>query len=34
MKRLAALLSLALVLPVPRARAEFLQMDLSIFGMD
>jgi hypothetical protein len=34
MKRPIALVSLALLLGVSQVRAEFLQMDLSIFGMD
>ena len=34
MRRLFRLLPLALVLVVSEVRAEFLQMDLSIFGMD
>ncbi len=34
MKRLFMLLPLALFLGAPQVRAEFLQMDLSIFGMD
>jgi hypothetical protein len=34
MKRLFRLLPIALVLVVADVRAEFLQMDLSIFGMD
>jgi hypothetical protein len=33
MRKIIAVLSLALFL-APRGRAEFLQMDLSIFGMD
>ena len=33
MKRFAALLCLAISLVLP-GRAEFLQMDISIFGMD
>ena len=33
MKRSAAVLCLALALALP-GRAEFLQMDISIFGMD
>ena len=33
MKRVAAVVCLAFSLAVP-ARAEFLQMDISIFGMD
>ena len=33
MRRIIAVLSLALF-SVPRGRAEFLQMDVSIFGMD
>jgi hypothetical protein len=33
MQRFAALLSLALGLALP-SRAEFLQIDISIFGMD
>jgi hypothetical protein len=34
MKRLFRLLPLALVLGMSDVRAEFLQMELSIFGMD
>ncbi len=34
MKRLFTLLPLSLLLSVSQVRAEFLQMDLSIFGMD
>jgi hypothetical protein len=34
MKRISSLLSITLLLGLPQLRAEFLQMDLSIFGMD
>lgn len=34
MNRLLALVLLAVTMAMPQARAEFLQMDLSIFGMD
>ena len=34
MKRIPAVLSMTLLLGVSSLRAEFLQMDLSIFGMD
>jgi hypothetical protein len=34
MNRLTVLISLTLVFAISPARAEFLQMDLSIFGMD
>ena len=34
MKRMSTLLPLALILGLSQVRAEFLQMDLSIFGMD
>jgi hypothetical protein len=34
MKRISSLLSLTLLLGLTQLRAEFLQMDLSTFGMD
>jgi hypothetical protein len=34
MKRVLTTLSIALLVGVSQMRAEFLQMDLSIFGMD
>jgi hypothetical protein len=34
MKRIFTTVSLALLLGASQVRAEFLQMDLSIFGMD
>lgn len=34
MKRTVSVLTIALVMTVAPLRAEFIQMDLSIFGMD
>ena len=34
MRKVLALFTLAILIGVAPARAEFLQMDLSIFGMD